>query len=472
MHRTLVLNVVGLTRELIGPRTPHLAKLASGGGCRAVQPMVPALTSPVQATYLTGSLPRSHGIVANGWYHRDAAEVAMWKQSNRLVAGEKVWHAAKRLDPSFTCAQLFWWFNMYADVDWSVTPRPIYCADGRKIPDIYSEPSGLREELITRFGPFPLFDFWGPRASLASSQWIARATRHVLDSRRPTLTLTYLPHLDYDLQRFGPYHPRIASALGEIDDVCGELIAAAADDGVRVLVLSEYGIGHVDRPVHLNRALRRAGLLRVRDELGQEKLDPGASHAFAVVDHQVAHVYVQRPERVADVAAFLRTLDGVDEVLDDEGKRAYGLDHERAGELFVIAKPRTWFSYYYWLDDARAPDFARTVDIHRKPGYDPVELFLDPELRTPRLHVGARLAQKALGFRTLFDVVPLDANLVRGSHGRLPEHAEDAPVVISSHPELLPDGALRATDVKSVMLRHLTDSAVVDKHQDRAQLAW
>jgi predicted AlkP superfamily pyrophosphatase or phosphodiesterase len=471
MHRTLVINVVGLTRELIGAHTPHLARLASRGGCRAVQAIVPAVTSSVQATYLTGALPRAHGIVANGWYDRDTAEISLGKQSNHLVAGEKVWDAAKKLEPSFTCAQLFWWFNMYASVDWSVTPRPIYCADGRKVPDIYSEPSGLRDELITRFGPFPLFNFWGPRAGLPSSQWIARATRHVLDSRRPTLTLTYLPHLDYDLQRFGPHHPRIPAALTEIDDVCGELIEAAEADGVRVLVVSEYGITHVDRPVHLNRALRAAGLLRVREELGEEKLDPGASEAFAVVDHQIAHIYVRRPERVREVAALLRSIDGVDDVLDEDGKRAFGVDHARAGELIAIATPRTWFTYYHWLDDSRAPDYARTVDIHRKPGYDPVELFVDPDLRAPRLHVGARLVQKALGFRALLDVIPLDASLVRGSHGRLPEHVDDGPLLISSHPQLVAAGPLRATDVRSVMLAHLTDTAAIDEPRDVSQLS-
>jgi predicted AlkP superfamily pyrophosphatase or phosphodiesterase len=460
MHRTLVLSVVGLTRELIGAHTPHLARLASRGGCRAIQAILPALTAPMQATYLTGTLPRAHGLVANGWYQREVAEVALFKPSNNLVAREKVCHPARKLDPAFTCAQLFWSSNMYADVEWSLTPRSIHCADGRKVPDLYAEPSGLRDELLSLFGPFPVLEYWGPRAGLRSSEWIARATRHVLDSRRPTLTLSRLPHLDHDLQRFGPYHPRIPAALTEIDALCGELLEAADEDDVRVLIVSEYGVTHVDRPTHLNRALRAAGLLRVREELGRERLDPGASEAFAVVDHQIAHVYVRRPERRAEIAAFVQSLEGVDDVLDVDGMRAFGIDHARAGDHVAIAKPRTWFTYYYWLDEARAPDFARTIDIDRKPGYDPVELFLDPELRAPNLRLSARLAQQALGFRALLDVVPLDANLVRGSHGRLPEHVDDGPVLISSHPELIADGPLRATDVRSLMLAHLTDNVV------------
>ena len=337
---------------------------------------------------LTGSLPREHGIVANGWYFRDTAEVRFWLQSNHLVRGEKVWEAGRRMDPGFTCAKLFWWYNIYSSADWSVTPRPLYPADGRKIPDIYTEPPELRPGLTERLGPFPLFNFWGPTADIRSSRWIAECARHVYDTQRPTLTLVYLPHLDYNLQRLGPDDPRIHEDLGEIDAVCGELIEHVQRDGTRVVVLSEYGITRVRGPVHINRVLRRAGLLRVKPELGREMLDAGASDAFAVADHQVAHVYVRRPERVAEVRALLEGVEGVDAVLGEEGKRAQDLDHPRSGELVAISTADRWFSYYYWLDDERAPDFARTVDIHRKPGYDPVELFLDPALRAPKLKVG------------------------------------------------------------------------------------
>jgi predicted AlkP superfamily pyrophosphatase or phosphodiesterase len=460
VHRTLVLNVVGLTQELLGTSTPNLSALVARGGCRPVQSMLPAVTCPVQATYLSGEMPRTHGIVANGWYDRELAEVMFWKQSHHLVGGEKVWEAARRIDPSFTCAQLFWWFNMYAPVDWSATPRPIYCADGRKLPDLYTEPPVLGDELRSALGPFPLFDFWGPRAGIRSSRWIADAARHVLDSRKPTLTFVYLPHLDYDLQRFGPNDARLEGSLRAIDEVCGELIAHAEKSGIRLLVLSEYGIEAVDRPVHLNRALRSAGLLRVRDELGQEKLDPGASEAFAVADHQVAHVYVKR--RVNEVAALLRALPGVEVVLDEEGKRAFGLDHPRSGDLVAIAAPRAWFTYYYWLDDARAPDFARTVDIHRKPGYDPAELFLDRALRIPEARVAFRLAQKKLGMRALLDLIGLDASDVRGSHGRLPERPSAGPMIASSHPDALGTAPVRATDVKSLVLRHVFGAPLLE----------
>lgn len=455
MHRTVVLLIVGLAGELLGDATPRLSTLARRGGRRALRPVLPAVTCSMQATFTTGRLPREHGCVANGWYFRDLSEIWFWRQSNRLVDGEKIWETAARRDPSFTCAKLFWWYNMYSGATWSVTPRPMYPADGRKIPDIYTQPAELRNELNAQLGPFPLFRFWGPTADIVSSRWIADCARHVYDSRRPTLTLVYLPHLDYNLQRLGPDHPTIKNDLASIDALAGELIDHFERDGARVLVVSEYGITPVKAPIHINRVLRATQLLQVRHELGRELLDPGASEAFAVADHQVAHVYVRRPERVAEVKRLLESVPGIERVLDGDAKRAAGLNHARAGELVAVAKPDSWFTYYYWLDDAAAPDFARTVDIHRKPGYDPAELFVDPALRFPPASIGWRLVKKSLGFRYLMDVIPLDASLVKGSHGRLPDSDAQSPVLISSAPQLLPDADVHATDVKQIVLEHL-----------------
>jgi predicted AlkP superfamily pyrophosphatase or phosphodiesterase len=450
VRRTVVLDVVGLSGGLLGEHTPNLEALAKRGGRRTLGTVLPAVTCSAQSTFLTGLLPREHGVVGNGWYHRDLAEILWWKQSNHLVGGEKLWEAAKKSDPAFTCAQLFWWFNMYSAADVSVTPRPIYWADGLKLPDFYTHPKGLHEELRGRLGDFPLFDFWGPRAGIKSTEWIARCARHVYDTRKPTLTLVYLPHLDYDLQRLGPRDPKIAAQLRAVDAVAGELIEHVEKDGARVVVLSEYGITEVSGAVDLNRALRRAGLLEVREERGLEKLDAGASEAFAVVDHQIAHVYVRRPERVAEVRRLVEGLEGVAEVLGDDEKRAAGLDHPRAGELVAVARADRWFTYYYWLDDERAPEWARTVDIHRKPGYDPVELFTDSSMAK----VAWVLLKKAAGFRYLMDVIPLDAGLVRGSHGRLPASAEESPILLSN--DALPDGnAMAAIEVKDFLLSQL-----------------
>jgi predicted AlkP superfamily pyrophosphatase or phosphodiesterase len=413
------------------------------------------VTCSAQATFLTGLVPREHGIVGNGWYFRDLAQVWFWRQSNRLVQGEKIWETARRRDPSFTCAKLFWWYNMYASVDYSVTPRPMYTADGRKIPDVYAEPAALRDDLQRELGTFPLFEFWGPRAGIASSRWIARSAESVMQRHSPTLTLVYLPHLDYDLQKFGPDDARVVPAVEQVDALCAELIESAQKRGQRVVVLSEYGIVPVRGAVHPNRVLRRAGLVHVREELGREQLDPGASEAFAVSDHQVAHVYVRRPERIEEVKRLLEGVDGVDRVLSRDEQRELGLGHERCGELFLLAAPDRWFSYYFWLDDERAPDYARTVDIHTKPGYDPVELFVDPGLTFPTLAVASKLLRRKLGFRTLLDVIPLDTDLVKGSHGRITDEPAAGPVFLSNAPELVPEGPVAATNVASLILDHV-----------------
>jgi predicted AlkP superfamily pyrophosphatase or phosphodiesterase len=451
----VVVNIVGLTPVLLGAHTPHLNALIQDGFLAFLDGVFPAVTCTAQASLLTGQLPSQHGIVANGWYFRDLAEVWLWRQANQLVQGEKVWDAARRQVPDFTCAQLFWWFNMYAAVDWSLTPRPIYPADGRKIPALYSQPATLQQDLQQPLGSFPFFEFWGPRAGLASSRWIADGARAVFSHYRPTLTLVYLPHLDYDGQRLGPEDPRFQAEVAAIDRVAGELIEAVRAAGAEVLVVSEYGLEAATGVVHVNRVLREQGYVTVRETLGWELLDYGASRAFAVADHQVAQVYVNHPADRAAVAALLQRTVGIERVLDEAGKAAWGLDHARAGELVAIAAPGHWFSYYYWLDDARAPDFARTVDIHRKPGYDPLELFVDPALRWPRLKISWRLLQKALGLRMLLDVIPLQAELVRGTHGRLPATPEQGPLLIGTRRALAAD-RYRMVDVKALLLRHWT----------------
>jgi predicted AlkP superfamily pyrophosphatase or phosphodiesterase len=455
MNRTVLLNVVGLTPKMIGPRMPKLAAWAAGASIARIKPAFPAVTCTVQSDYLTGTYPERHGVVGNGWYVREDAEVRFWKQSNQIVQAPKIWDAARAIDPSFTCANLFWWFNMYSTVDIGVTPRPIYCADGRKRPDIYTTPASLRDQLQSELGAFPLFDFWGPRASIRSTQWIAAAAKRVDERHSPTLALVYLPHLDYNLQRVGPGGD-IGTDLAQIDEVCADLIGYYESRGVQVVVVSEYGLVDVRTPVHINRVLRERGLLVVRDELGHELLDAGASAAFAVADHQVAHVYLNDRSRLADVRAMVAGLPGVESVLGEGEKAQHHIGHARCGDLVAIAQPDAWFTYYYWLDDARAPDFARTVDIHRKPGYDPAELLLDPSISAPALTVGWKLAKKKMGFRTLMDVIPLDATLVKGSHGRPGEWSDDGPLLVTRQGALLGSDRLRSVDVHDVVLRHLT----------------
>ncbi|GJF33626.1 alkaline phosphatase family protein [Kitasatospora sp. NE20-6] len=449
----VVLDVVGLTPRLLA-HMPRLRAVGERGFRAELGTVLPAVTCSVQSTFLTGERPSGHGVVGNGWYFRDLGEVLLWRQHNALVGGEKLWQTARRTRPGYTVANVCWWYAMGADVDWTVTPRPVYHADGRKDPDCYTHPPRLHDRLTGLLGTFPLFQYWGPGAGLASSRWICRAARQVMADHDPDLTLVYVPHLDYDLQRYGPADPRSAAAARELDAELGPLLEAAETRGATVVVLSEYGITEARRPVDVNRLLRAEGLLSVHTQAGMEYLDPWTSRAFAVADHQVAHVYVRDRADVAAVRRLCETLPGVDLVLDAEGKAAHGLDHPRSGELVLVAGPDAWFTYYYWLDDACAPDFARTVEIHRKPGYDPAELLFDPEAPgAARRRAALALARKKLGLRYTMDVVGLDAaaRAVRGSHGRLPDDPADGPVLLCSAVSAARD-RIAATEVKGLLL--------------------
>ncbi len=454
MRPLLLLNIVGLTMEML-PKTEHLRALADDGFARPMSTVLPAVTCSAQSSLLTGLSPAEHGIVGNGWYFRDQTEIGFWKQSNHLVHGERIYDAARKRDNDYTTAKMFWWYNMYADVNWSVTPRPSYPADGRKVFDSYSCPPDLKDELQADLGVFPLFKFWGPGADIESSHWIASASIKVMQRFRPSLTLVYLPHLDYNLQRLGPADPAIDEDIRAVDQEAGRLIQAAREQGSDVAVVSEYAITEVNQPVHINRTLREHGLLAVRQEpLGWETLDAGASHAFAVADHQVAHVYVNRSAELERTRGILERTPGIERVLDRQQQSEFGIDHKRSGELVAVAAPGAWFTYYFWLDDKLAPDYARTVDIHRKPGYDPCELLLDPQLKAPKLRIANRLLRKKLGFRYLMDVIGLDASVVRGSHGRLPtpgREDSEGPVFICSSREIECEN-VDMLDVKRMLL--------------------
>jgi predicted AlkP superfamily pyrophosphatase or phosphodiesterase len=454
MQRTAILNVVGLTPRLISEATPRIRAFMERNRIARVQPGLPAVTCSMQSTYLTGRLPRDHGVVGNGWYDREYAEHRFWKQANSLVAGEKLWETLRHVDPEFTCAKLFWWFNMYSSADYAITPRPLYPADGRKVFDIHTQPMGLRERIKKDLGAFPFPHFWGPASSIKSTAWIAASAKWIEEKCWPSLSLVYLPHLDYDLQRFSIDTDKIAPALREIDDLVGDLIAFYETRGIKVILLSEYGITSVDRPVHLNRLFREKGWLAIKDELGRETLDLGGSKVFAIADHQVAHIYFNDFSIVDEVVKLLQSTPGVGQVLGKQDKFLAALDHPRSGDLIAVSDFRSWFTYYYWNDDKLAPDFARCVDIHRKPGYDPVELFLDPAIKYPKLKIGRKLALKHLRMRTLFDVIPLDATLVKGSHGRVPEDPQDWPVLMGDLPNLPRSATLEPQQVRDHLFEH------------------
>jgi len=427
MNKTVVIDIVALSSSLIG-EMPFLKKYILKNNLTTIAPMLPSVTTAVQSTYLTGKWPSEHGIVGNGWYDREDCEIKFWKQSNKLVLAENIWEKAKKQDASFTCSQMFWWYNMYSSADYSVTPRPQYLADGRKLPDCYSYPAELRDELQNQLGQFPLFQFWGPGANIKSTQWIAEASMLTDDRYNPTLTLIYLPHLDYCLQKFGPDLSKIKKDLYEIDKVVEKLVTFYEKKNAKIIILSEYGIAPVSKPIHLNRLFREEGLLQVRVERGLELLDAGASKAFVVADHQVSHVYINDVSVKGKVKSLLEKVPGIELILDKEAQAKYHIDHARSGDFVLMADVESWFTYYFWMDDAKAPDYARCVDIHKKPGYDPVEMFM-----TSKLRAAYKLLRKKMGFRYVMDVIPLDATLVKGSHGRVGTPSELHPIIITNN---------------------------------------
>src|SRR5690554_3894313 len=448
MHKTVVLNIVGLSSAVIGKHTPFLKAYCEKKKLRKIEPMLPAVTTAVQSTYLTGTWPAQHGIVGNGWYDRTDSEVKFWKQSNKLVKAESIWDKACRENPNFTVSQMFWWYNMYSTADYTATPRPNYLADGRKIPDFYTRPASLRDELREKLGDFPLFQFWGAGANIVSTRWIADASKLTDDKHDPTLTLIYLPHLDYCQQKLGPYPDKVANELLEIDEVIKDLVEFYENKGARIILLSEYGIAPVSKPIHLNRLFREAGLLAIRVERGLELLDAGESKAFVVADHQVAHVYIQDESVRGKVMEILEKTAGIELILDREAQKNYHIDHERAGELVLMSDKDSWFTYYFWLDDAVAPDYARCVDIHKKPGYDPMEVFM-----TSKLRAAYKLLKKKLGFRYVLDIVPLDAKQIKGSHGCVNTPSEYHPILITENGH--GDKPVSAIEIYDIIWEHL-----------------
>lgn len=455
MNPIVLINAVGLTPRLLA-HAPRLKAIAESGWHTSLPEVQPAVTCTAQATLLTGESPNRHGVVANGWLFRDTNEVRFWQQSNRLIQAEPFYVTARRRAEergrAFKSAKLFWWFNQGAGVDISVTPKPHYAVDGNKAFGITGTPQSVAESLEKQLGAFPFPAFWGPMAGERSTQWIAAAAGLVLLDERPDLSLVYLPHLDYEPQRRGPSGCNMAKHVKELDDACAPLLEAAEAIGAKVWVVSEYGHCDVARPVYPNRVLRSAGLLEVRKGPFGEQLDLYGSRAFAVVDHQHAHVYVRDADDQDRVKDLLSGVPGITRVLAGEERAAIELDHPRSGEIILIAERDSWFAYPFWLDDAAAPDYARAVAIHHKPGFDPCELFFDPKFKFPKLHAARRVIQKKAGFRMTMDVVPLDASIVRGSHGVPALDPQDRPILIGHGAK---QSEVRMKDVAGLLLNAL-----------------
>lgn len=439
MNNSLIfLSLPGLRAQDL-EKMPRLAELMAQGDARPLTSSFPCVTWPVQATMLTGKTPREHGVVANGFYWREKREVEMWTAWNDKITRPQIWDLLHEHDPALTSAVWFPMLSKGCGADYICMPAPVHNPDGSESLWCYTRPTEYYGELRDKLGHFPLKHFWGPLANIQSTDWIVESAVLAARDFRPRFFFLYLPHLDYAAQKTGPDSPEAIRALGELDATLGKLVDGfqAAYEGSDVLWLaaSEYVITPVNHVSYPNRRLREEGLLAVREADDGEHLDLERSQAWALVDHQFSHIFVRDadPAIMDRVGAMFRGAQGVAEVLVGPDRARYAMDHPRSGEVILISTPDSWQAYYWWQDDSRAPRYARTVDIHRKPGYDPVELHFDPSTRS----------------------IPLDAGLVRGSHGAPVGDDEQRGVFLSSRAGVSDRSRLQDVDLCGLVLRQL-----------------
>jgi predicted AlkP superfamily pyrophosphatase or phosphodiesterase len=370
--KLLIIDCAALSWQLVRDKPP--AELC-GLTFRPADAIFPAVTCTAQAAFRTRSTPCHHGMVANGLYFRHLAKVMFWEQSAGLVQGRRFWEGFR--NRGGRVGMMFWQQSLGEDVDLLLSPAPIHKHHGGMIQDCYSHPSGLYKQLRQAIGAgFKLRNYWGPLASAKVADWIARAVAEVLARDEVDLLLTYLPSLDYDLQRYGPDHPRAAKALDRLLSQLQLCLSAARDAGYQVLIFGDYAITPTRGPaIYPNRFLLERGWLSVRNVGGMLYPDLYASRAFAMVDHEIAHIYVRHAGDVPAIKAFLEELAGIEEVLIPAETPGALLDHPNAGELVAVAEEGKWLAYPWWSDKRQAPDYARHIDIHNKPGFDPCELM-------------------------------------------------------------------------------------------------
>lgn len=451
----LIIDVAALSPIEVTEKTPHLRALAQQGGLYPLREPFPSLTCTSHATWIYGSLPNRHGMIGNCLYSREHAKLFNWNRSSHLIAGTPLWEAAKQRDPKVRTANLFTRHCADTSCEIRVVERPVYWMSGRKQFEFFAEPRPLHDELVAKLGKFPFQTFWGPMAGIASSRWIIGAAVHVMETSDPELMLVYPPYLDYDAARFGPDSAQAKQALRVMDEALLPLISAARGQGRDVLIVSDYGFETVDQPVYPNRVLRRAGFMHIEDPENGERIDFGTSRAFAVCDNQVAHVYVAQAEDIPNVRKVLEDIDGVKEVLDRDAQAQLGIDHPRSGELVITAQPRAFFSYPYWLDDDKAPDFADCVAVFDKVGTDTCELFLKPGIRG-KLHFAKRLAQLVAGIKVPYNIVDTNDANVRGARRIARDDPQRGATAISSW-DLGRSGPIPMEDLKEIVLSRMFD---------------
>ena len=407
MKKLIVVDVVALTQKHLSKElVPNISKIFENGFFVPMIPSFPAVTCSVQASMTTGQYPSDHGIISNGFYDRQTKSVSFWEQYGSLVEKPRIWSALKQKNPNLKTAVLFFQNSLYVDSDIVITPKPIHL-DKKLVMWCYSKPVGYYEELVKEIGEFDLSSYWGPFSSLKSSKWIMDAVKHTLKKQLPDLMLVYLPHLDYAGQKYGPQSNEFQKSLMELDNIIGELLEFLESNNLQhqynIMILSEYSFEKVSKSISPNVILRDEGLLDLRNIGGKEYIDFENSKAFAMVDHQIAHVFVKQGIEDSVTKIFKKYDDSISEILDKKTQMNLKILHPKSGELILCAQDSSWFNYYWWKDRERAPDFAFNVDIHRKPGFDPLELFIDTSSKT----------------------ISQDVSLIKGSHGIVKNNEQD-----------------------------------------------
>jgi predicted AlkP superfamily pyrophosphatase or phosphodiesterase len=397
----IVLDIVGLdVTHISSGLVPTISDLASNGEYGYLKPVFPSVTSTVQASILSGKYPNQHGIISNGLFDRENIQTLFWEQSSKLVQSERIWDILKKKNNNIQTSVLFWQNTMFANSEFVITPRPIHLENGHMDMWCYSRPPEYYEEVSQSIGEFDLYSYWGPLASFKSTEWISKSVEFTMEKHKPNLLYAYFPQLDYSSQKFGKNSNQVKDDLKKIDIVVNSIIEKIKKLGIiedtEFILFSEYGFNDVNEGISINKILREKGLLVTRTIKNKEYIDFEYSKAFAIVDHQIANIYLNKHEDKTNVKKVLENIPNIEMICDDKEKQNLKIDHSRSGDLIAISNKDKWFSYYWWNDDDKAPTFTKTVDIHRKPGYDPLELFFNHETKS----------------------IPFETSLIKGSHGR------------------------------------------------------
>ena len=419
-----ILDIVGLDVSHLDSRSPScpniLDLIAKDGDFGLMTPVFPAVTCTVQSSITTGKYPQEHGIVSNGMFDKENLQTLFWEQSTNLVQSQKAWDVIKEQNSKLKTAMLFWQNSLYTNNDIVISPRPIHLETGQMDLWCYSKPVNYYETIMDKLGEFNLMNYWGPFASIKSTEWIAKSVQYTVENEKPNLLYAYFPQLDYSVQKHGKSSVQVQDDLRKVDNCIGSIIESTKKSGIfdqtQFLLLSEYSFNDVNGAIPINRILRDKELLKVRTIKNKEYIDYEYSEAFAMVDHQVAHIYLNKfgKSKINVIKKILEDVSGIEKICDDEEKSNLHINHNRSGDLIAIADRDKWFSYYWWYEEQtttnnlsgnesenpiqtdKAPTFTKTVDIHRKPGYDPLDLYIDSQRKS----------------------ISTDVSLIKGSHGR------------------------------------------------------